>query len=57
MNAFFKKTSERVICREGKLEKPGEIVFVFDVHFKRNGLVYVKAHKSNKEYLVIFTRK
>ena len=53
---FPKKTSERVISREGKLEKPGEIVF-FDVHLKTSGLVYVKTCKSNKEFLVIFKRK
>ena len=53
---FPKKTSERVISREGKLEKPGGIVF-FDVHLKTSGLVYVKTCKSNKEFLVIFKRK
>ena len=53
---FPKKPSERVISGEGKLKKFGQIVF-FDVHLKRNALVYIKTCKSNKEFLVIFMRK
>ena len=53
---FPKNTSARVISGEGKLEKFGEIVFS-DVRLIRNGLVYIKACKSNKEFLGIFIRK
>ena len=47
MNGFSKKNpSERVISQERKLQKFGEIFF-FDVHLKRNGLVYIKTNLKN----------
>ena len=53
---FHKKMSERVISRERKVEKLREIVF-FDVHLKRNRLVYIKIYKSKKYFLLILMRK
>ena len=53
---FQKKTSEQVISRERKLENFREIVF-FDVHLKRNRLVYIKIYKSKKYFLLILMRK